>query len=507
MVIQFHPGSNSSLAGPAPSLYPEPIASSTILADTTAATNKVMTTTTQTTHFFSLPLWRKRGSPVSTSLPDSMSGLDADENGMVRPPPRSSMFMVEKDLPPTPPPEPFLTPCDVTPEKAVIPPIQVTLPTPEVITHPEQMSNTRQPVRSGTALSQPAVALAHAALRLGLPYVMPHASSSSEVNSVAFVPSIPQPQDLCLPISHARRAGGSRVLGPASSGETPGINGQASYSRERRRARGISLGGAGLFQFATEGKEKTKALDTSNPVPKVLSRRPSFWSRRRTAHSTEVSLVLPSLAVSDVPQTSLSLPPISPLNIEQTSHASSQPSPSNENHSPLCRGLSRSHSERTSLRRPSGGSKDEIPPVPSVKPRRPSTADSFGMSRARSFLLDGSHSETLPLRPPLRYQETFQPPLSNIPSQCRPRAHTNPPLLHRLSASIFSSSPYSSTSNINNNYVSSPTASIDSPRTSLHNLPAKLLKPQSDEESPEVYLNRLSAAVSKADVAAVLASR
>jgi hypothetical protein len=46
-----------------------------------------------------------------------------------------------------------------------------------------------------------------------------------------------------------------------------------------------------------------------------------------------------------------------------------------------------------------------------------------------------------------------------------------------------------------------------SPWPSLNQSVVEIVKPQIGEESPEVYLNRLVAAVSKAEIATILASR
>ena len=94
------------------------------------------------------------------------------------------------------------------------------------------------------------------------------------------------------------------------------------------------------------------------------------------------------------------------------------------------------------------------------------------------------------------------------------RALTNPPLLHRLSINLFGSSspgthtPTSSSSpNVFDGHVTSPPSSLGSSRPSLSKPSVEIPRPRSDEESPEVYLQRVVEAVSKADVATVLASR
>ncbi|KZT21638.1 hypothetical protein NEOLEDRAFT_1073097 [Neolentinus lepideus HHB14362 ss-1] len=74
---------------------------------------------------------------------------------------------------------------------------------------------------------------------------------------------------------------------------------------------------------------------------------------------------------------------------------------------------------------------------------------------------------------------------------------------------FFSSSPNpnSSTNLLGNPLAASPASSpVSSPRVSLTRPPAQIPKPRTEEESPEVYLERLLDAISKAEVATVLAS-
>jgi hypothetical protein len=88
----------------------------------------------------------------------------------------------------------------------------------------------------------------------------------------------------------------------------------------------------------------------------------------------------------------------------------------------------------------------------------------------------------------------------------RQRTGQTPPLLRRLSSNIFSHSPYSSTS-------ATPQSSLSisgtfQTKTSEEQVaPVVIPRPKIDEESPEGYVQRLIEAVTKAEIAMVLASR
>ena len=93
----------------------------------------------------------------------------------------------------------------------------------------------------------------------------------------------------------------------------------------------------------------------------------------------------------------------------------------------------------------------------------------------------------------------------------RPRSQTNPPLLHRLSVGLFSSGPALTTKASGvfgpNMFTSSAMPLNESPRLSISKPSVEIPKPHVDEESPDVYLERLLSIVSKAEIAGVLASR
>ncbi|OBZ79748.1 Protein transport protein sec73 [Grifola frondosa] len=112
----------------------------------------------------------------------------------------------------------------------------------------------------------------------------------------------------------------------------------------------------------------------------------------------------------------------------------------------------------------------------------------------------------------LKESSQTQPSHAPLASQTsRPRAQTNPPLLHRLSVNIFGSSSNSPSSTSAPNIagesaIGSPPSSLGSSRPSLSKPSVEIPRPRTEDESPEVYLTRLMEAVSKAEVATVLAA-
>lgn len=523
----------SDLSSPPPPYKANGSVTPIILAETTTTTTEVVTTTTQTTtHFFSLPLWRRLGHPASPTTRRSTSGLGPDENGMIRPNSTSIALMLEKDLPPTPPDDsdPSIVDegrserdegasqsrrekADTLPELNLAP--QQSFPPSDS----RKVSKHVPPIPSPH--SQPTLALAHAALGLGLPHVMPQASpssSSAEVNTVAFM-TAPVPNQGRRNISGIRRAKSTQKVNEQSSSEQAGVTAE-------RRARGLSVVTGPLLQLGNEsepGKGKAKEIDDNyktQPSPKTVSRRSSFWTRRKNGPSSETATRSSQVIAEALPVPSLpTVQPVSPFNLDLRT---SSPTPLDHDvASQHSRSLSRSHSERArSQRRPKTASGDVKPaeglpkaPARNRTSQRPSTADAYARSRARSFFFDSTQPEASSPQPSTlsHTQETFPEsrPSERQSQAVRPRAQTNPPLLHRLSANLFSSPASNHTTNVPENYItrSPAVSSTDSQRPSLSKHAAEIPKPQTDEESPEVYLKRLLAAVSKAEVAAVLASR
>lgn len=504
-----------------------------------------MTTTQTTTHFFSLPLWRRRAAPVSStaSARHSLVESNADENGIIISGPTGPSLMLEKALPPIPMDVASSAgPLAATPETeedatlsrdstGVFPHSQSTS---SAVSSPR--SRLRKPSRPVTSPSA-SQTLAQASLGLGLPHVLPRAatSSSSEVNSVAFVSAGSD-----IPRSDLRRAKSYRGLNSMSSADDVSDDGH-------RRTRGVSLGPYNTPSpgTGTEGKGKGKAAgdESSSSTSRPLSRKSSFFSRKRN-DSDKRTAPLPvstSNSSGNLKPSISPLHPVSPLRVDMSNEPWYPESSTYDDRSTLRPpGLVRRHSERSGhLPSPPASPPYvtvETPALPtahfapdqrgsskSQSLRRPRTADSASRSRSRSLFLDSTFAYASTLSPPPipsmpsipveKDASSGHVAMSPPSSRPLPRTKTggNPPLLHRLSMNFFSSSPKHNSINASgffgDSISSSPTSSpIASPRVSLAKTPAEVPKPRMEEESPEVYLERLTEAVSKAEVATVLAS-
>ncbi|KAJ6627238.1 hypothetical protein B0H10DRAFT_1996195 [Mycena sp. CBHHK59/15] len=338
-------------------------------------------------------------------------------------------------------------------------------------------------------------------------------SSSSDINTVSFTPDAGQAADP-LQTSSIRRAKSSQKLRTVSAFDPPAAVEVSSSEGGPRRTRGVSLGTTAAFLNLggsdPKGKGKEIEEQPTRPSPKTsLARRASFWSRKKV----ESPVPLPQR--DNIPLPTLpSVPPLTPFTMDDL------PMTSSSSHSKHSRGLSRSFSERGgNLPTRSDTPKDARPRRLS---RRPATADS---SVHRSSFLDSPQAPQPPPPPP-------PPPLPSFPlpvaapdplgpfspagssdshaNTRRPRAQTNPPLLYRLSLNLFSSStPPSLTQPTlihDSPLPSSSLSASNSPRISLNKPSSVIPKPETDHESPEIYLGRLLLAVSKAEVAGILAS-
>ncbi|KAK7064483.1 Arf guanine nucleotide exchange factor sec74 [Favolaschia claudopus] len=488
-----------------------------LVTETTTTTQVLTTTTTHTTHFFSLPLWKKRPatpSQVAPAVRHTELRSDVQEDGRLngRDRPR-----VEKELPPTPPDE-TIYPVRLGGSSSTASSSHAT---------EEDIPSSFFPApgsRKSFAPSQPTAALAHASLGLGLPHAMRNASaasSSSEVNTVAFATggttpeSPPQRRDL-------RRAKSSHRLHTTSAFDPPVSIEVSASEGNKRRSRGVSLGATASFLALGGSDLKGKAKETEehpapvrSPSKTSLARRASFWTRKK---SMTVDVIEPTPPRENVPLPSLpSVQPLTPFTIDDL------PMSASSAHSRHSRGLSRSHSERSSIPQtpPPPTSSDIGHSRPRRSSRRPATADST--MRAPPF----SNSPPPPLPPPplppspLASTPLVAEPvtLTNEPSSVqdlgaasrRPRAQTNPPLLYRLSMNLFSHSTSPSLTQppaiLHDSPQNSPTISgSNSPRVSFNKSPSVIPKPEVEHESPEIYLNRLLLAVSKAEIAGILAS-
>ncbi|KAF8649855.1 hypothetical protein AX16_005618 [Volvariella volvacea WC 439] len=472
-------GTNSSTSTqpPSPKIpsppYKEDHASQVIVAETTTTRTEIVTTTT-TTHFFSLPLWRKRGRPSTPSRPHSSYEQNAlsfapSEDGTLtsRTPPRMRSFATEKDLPPTP----------YDSEIGGFGSSRLKSARSDSKRPSTSPSNKPRPSLQGLSSypgtpSQSAAALAQTALGLGLTPVVPSASSSSsEVNTVAFG-TVPNEHASPSPTPLVRKTKSSLKLLSSAI-----LSSDANVSEDDRRRRGISFGPASLLSFghADKGKAKETATEHSTRSPnKGLTRRSSFWSRKKsTTTAPDNRQQHPNTLSPSLPR----VQPISPFHVDlEFAH----PASVNQSSRPgtHTRGLSRSLSERTTAGR-----------------LRPSKSVS-------------SHRERpTPDSPTMVY---LSPPISPFnstqsASAARPRAQTNPPLLRRLSMNVLSHNillPSTSKSRGATPITITPSSST---RPSMERL-VSLPKPLEQGDSPTLYLNRLMSAVSKAEIAGVLAS-
>ena len=529
---------NHAPASPPPPYRESSHAPQVYASETTTTTTHIVTTTTQTTtHFFSLPLWRRsRPNPSSStdlnrqSMPDSLS----NQLGLIHPPPNPIVLLRDKDLPPTP--RSLIDQDELLgsmgSNSPILPPDTAIGPTKQQLVmspsrNPSQLSLFLPPklhTPSDDSPTNPTATLARAALGLGLPPVILNsyaaASSSLELNSVTFVtpPTPASPVDTCPRAQTMRRAKSFQKVPAAHRAESSFVE-----VMDRRRNRGLSLGPL-HFGSDSKGKEKQGEVepDPRPSMTKSLTRKASFWSRRRTDSNktnTPVPITLPLPKERSIHPSLPSLQPVSPFYIDTKIPSSSlTPDYSNE----LRPGdLRRRHSERT----PSSSLRDDLPPLdlanippsqPSPRrqrPGRPQTADSPENSRTYSSHYPDSAPFVVPSPsrhhiPSVNHAATHKSS-SNIATM-RPRAQTNPPLLHRLSVNLFGS-PLSATPSgyfSGESFTESPPTSLpSSARPSMSRPSVEIPKPRQEDESPEVYLERLLEAVSKAEVATVLALR
>ncbi|KAF8078454.1 hypothetical protein FPV67DRAFT_1557780 [Lyophyllum atratum] len=461
-----------------------------IVAETTTTRTEVVTTTT-TTHFFSLPLWRKRAFVPSTSSRQGSFDVQstADEHGSFPQSARSSVLMIEKDLPPTPPEEEISNdtqrPGPSISQDHVLDNALPASGMSRSSIHPGGANTIPSASESFTAMRSTA-ALAHASLGLGLRHVLPNASPSSsslEVNTVAFTTL--QPQAVTSPPKKIRRSKSAQKLKAILSLDSASTD-VAPEEEEYIRTRGVSLTGAPLLHLGkadAKGKGKAQADRSYRPTTspqatgRSLARRASFWSRKKLVppeNSEHLSPHPPTTPqLSQLPL----LQPISPFNMNMNVTPSS-PSPAPKTRSSHSRG----HSAF---------------PLP----------------------LESTSTESVGKNSYVDPKET------NAPTR-RPRAQTNPPLLNRLSLTWL---PTSSTAPPPLPRVLNPSSAPTRPHTSSGTFPSLLFKespssshssrpsfergsvtaiplPSGTQESPEVYLKRLQAAVSKAEIAGILAS-
>lgn len=459
--------------------------------------------------------------------------------------------LLDKDLPPTPQ--------SPSTENVRAPPV----PTREI--RQSTMRAASQAFPMGFSLSTPASlskssasietplpsptstpALVRAALGLGLPYVMPSASassSSSEVNTIAFLTASPPAEHRRISTSpgKVRRVRSSHTLSGQGSSTPPVAPEPVARRRTRRTSAGPAAGppASGKQSPDPKGKSKAQEISVHEPPPEPpaplanrLVRRASFWKTKRPSSShapetpslTEGSTTSRLSASSSFGRPSLPyIPPVSPFRVAD-GDVSRSSSPSQHGHEPTPTpfppppGLVRRHSDRKAPRQSppsiSPITPTATPPIPASLPRsrqsryaRPSTADSVvSRERARSLFLDSprlSSTTPPPSTPPI-------PAPSGSPKVVHPRqrAQTNPHILQRLSLNLFSfgspSAPPIPDRSVSNSTTHSPPSS---PRPSNSRPSIEIPRPRTDGDTPEAYIQRLTKAVTKADIAIVLATK
>ena len=458
-------------------------------------------------HFFSFPLW-KRNNIYTFSAADPPSAPN-DFGGLSK---RSSFNAMKRDDSP-----PSLPPKDNIPS-TVIPRIssvsdshndQEFIPGSSTMPSPERTPPRRRqdpPTRQSTA------ALAHASLGLGLPHVMPSQGASSSSLDITALRNASNHQNDAEPgvaRSIMRKAKSFQKLRPDPPPE------DFQNLRERRRSRGLSLG---PLHFAIEGKGKER--EPESPA-KALSRKSSFWRRRKDSLKTPVhsELQKPLPPVPNQPADSKGdvhlQPPVPSTSINDRNGVPGPmpgqlPTPKR---STLLRSRSsliqRSHSDRmlpgnrpSSAHGPSHYTTSKSPEMARF-PGRPSTAGALSSSPRSSHLTPSISFSSITPQPITDRADSF--PLDS--SKPRARASTNPPLFHRLSMNLFSSSP-PIPALPHTQLTSSPeTSAFSSPRPSTSKHSVDIPKPRTDEESPKQYVDRLTETVPKSDIATVLASR
>ncbi len=441
--------------GRSPLLLPETTTRAEFITSTAAET---------TTHLLSPPRSRKLVAPwPSIPLKETVNNTSSHSRILPKSPSSSALF--NKALPPTPPHDGPSLPVDGGLN-------------PSVISTASPASSQSGPYffrsRKSSAGPQTTVALAHAALGLGLP----HASTSltRETNTIAFMPPEAPVSPRVTSPSIIRRVKSSQRLQSRHTSDTHENSTNGADVMERRK-RGLSFTATSFLSLMSpdaKGKGKEPASDLTSPKlpPAPLSRKSSFWSRKKTVQS---DVLVSSPSKEDSTLTIFTIPPVhqfTPFEISDFSVA-----------------LSTSDVSIVS------GHTEEVAPTNSPFPH-----------------LHNSSLE-IPTTPSSFTRTSQSPPASGRPSTADSSTHvklrtpTNPPLLHRLSMGFFSASESSPTlgARSNNSLQTSTTARnfLSQKADSRSPIP----KPSGTEETPAVYVSRLKSAVNKAEIAGILASR
>lgn len=425
-------------------------------------------TTTPTTQspsrLFSLPYRnRKRSAGPNGSVAPTRVVDDSTptvQNSFSRP--HTPVIPFDKALPPTPLEEPVPVDLKSTSIEGTARLSASPAPSIRIQTHKLSSGN------SSTG------ALAHAALGIGLPHAS--TSFSHEASTIPFMPSSPISVSL-QPNPSIRKAKSSQRIQLRHASDTHD-NISKAEQLEQRRQRGFSFTATSLlnnsgFEGKGKGRETDVAGEHISPEPKPLSRKSSFWSKKKSTRPPQ-SPVVPDTTVFPLPI----LPPMdqsSPFDISELRLSSSPTKLAGTLRPP---NLPPSYSENAA------GSSYALSATPRNRPTTaPSSHQGFESSSNRSV---DSRSSLDP-----------QPML-------RARAQTNTPLLRRLSMGVFSSGELSPTTSSRSNVLSHSLSS--SPIANTLKVESPVPKPGGNE-SPEEYVMRLKSRVGKVEIAGILASR
>lgn len=407
-----------------------------LLAETTTTRTEVVTTTTTetTTQLFSIPYWRKRHISQPTSPKcrtfEGFSGPAKSRS--------SHLLQLDKELPPTPL---NVVGSHIISDQFISPQISTVCSKPQ-----------------SAPTHQPALML-HSSPSLHL-----DTSVTSPLPSSTPVPSAP----LLSPPSQLRRAKSTQRL------QTFGVTVDKDHLVQRRR-RGVSFGASSLLGIGTsdakskgKGKEADPECNSSRSSPKPLSRKSSFWSKKKTQQLYESTR--PTQTQDDV---ILTLPPLPIVDV-----------------SPFAAEFPLQHIESLTTN-------------PSVAPLPTKRCSDKAESRSAtlgSITTSSRHSLDAPVHILPKQDSLFVP---------RPRIQTPSTLFHRISLGVFSSpepSP-SSTSSLTRPFSQNLSLQLANSIPIAAKSDASIPKPAIDNESPEVFVSRLKTQVSKAEVASILASK
>lgn len=468
-------------------------------------TVQAVTTAHITSHFFSLPNWKRRPVPaMASAVFESRRSSQVLEDGRIVRAGSHDVNMdanVNKALPEIPDYELFS-------ELIFARRSTGSLHLPSMVPNGERSGQSSRSSSSSPTLmpphSQSAHTLAHAGLGIGLPHVMPQVarSASKPVLTSSRPKTAPRPTRLEPKKSQQIRRISSFTDAQEEAPDSPrqGERLEAQATSQNRRKT--------IFPASRPIDEPTRL--EARPEPKSLMRKASFWTRRRV-QSLKDPPEAQRVAIPPAPALPTFYSP-SPMFPDKPVRSSPVSTPRSSTFETPGR-LRRRHSERSTSSSHQTSPRDAFftPNSSSIShqpPHRPfpRTQDS------QSSQTPSPHD----LRPrPTAMSFISSPAISSFPTMeefnRRPRSNTNPNVLHRLSMGLFSSSPSSPISSTTvstsaaGDHSTSPRTSVNLTRSSLSKSAVEIPKPKEDEETPEEFLSRLEEIVSKAEIANVLA--